>query len=233
MLGRAITAVVFMVLLYLALEPLVRRRWPWRIVGWNRVLEGRFRDPLVGRDLLVGVLGGAGLLIVDQLRFLTPTWLGLAPGRPDQLGSLNLGANLPGMVCMWLGLVLPAMAILFALLILVTVCRREWLGNIAWVLLWPAVDVLGEEPSVIGVVFTIVYYALQLTLLLRAGFLAYTVALMTFTSLLSIPLTLDLSAWYAATGATYLLVLVSVAVYGFLISLGRGRLLGKDGLAHE
>ena len=37
--------------LYVALEPYVRRRWPDALVSWTRVLAGRFRDPLVGRDI--------------------------------------------------------------------------------------------------------------------------------------------------------------------------------------
>ena len=45
--------------LYLAIEPLVRRRWPAVIVGWSRLIAGRWRDPLVGRELLVGCAAGA------------------------------------------------------------------------------------------------------------------------------------------------------------------------------
>jgi hypothetical protein len=43
---------------YTALEPFVRRLWPQMLVSWTRLLDGRFRDPLVGRDLLVGVAIG-------------------------------------------------------------------------------------------------------------------------------------------------------------------------------
>ncbi len=46
-------------LLYLALEPYVRRQWPERIVGWIRLIEGRFRDPIVGTEILVGAAAGA------------------------------------------------------------------------------------------------------------------------------------------------------------------------------
>ena len=49
---------------YLAIEPYARRLWPRMLVSWVRILDGRFRDPLVGRDLLVGArgrrAGGAG-----------------------------------------------------------------------------------------------------------------------------------------------------------------------------
>ena len=48
-------------LIYIALEPIARRRWPQLLVGWTRLLDGRWRDPLVGRDILIGSLGGIAL----------------------------------------------------------------------------------------------------------------------------------------------------------------------------
>src|SRR5207247_2057549 len=44
--------------LYLALEPALRRLWPDGIVSWVRALDGRLLDPLVGRDVLIGTLLG-------------------------------------------------------------------------------------------------------------------------------------------------------------------------------
>jgi hypothetical protein len=41
---------------YMALEPLIRRRLPETIITWSRLLAGRFRDPLLGRDVLIGIL---------------------------------------------------------------------------------------------------------------------------------------------------------------------------------
>jgi hypothetical protein len=48
-------------LLYLALEPEIRRRRPRAAVAWARLLRGSFRDPLVGRELLIGMACGASL----------------------------------------------------------------------------------------------------------------------------------------------------------------------------
>ena len=45
---------------YIALEPFVRRHWPTTIITWTRALSGGWRDPLVGRDILVGILVGMG-----------------------------------------------------------------------------------------------------------------------------------------------------------------------------
>src|SRR5215212_9044706 len=69
-------------LIYMALEPYVRRRWPGRIVGWTRLLAGGWRDPLVGRDLLVGAFTGCALALLAFGRPLAASWLGLPPPRP-------------------------------------------------------------------------------------------------------------------------------------------------------
>jgi hypothetical protein len=46
---------------YMAVEPYGRRSWPRPMVSWQRLLSGRLRDPLVGRDLLVGALAGSAI----------------------------------------------------------------------------------------------------------------------------------------------------------------------------
>ena len=61
---------------YLGLEPFVRRYWPRALVGWTRLLSGRFRDPVVGRDLLVGTtIGLLGPVIASSYQ-LVPHALG-------------------------------------------------------------------------------------------------------------------------------------------------------------
>src|SRR5207249_2880404 len=73
-------------ILYLALEPFLRRLWPEMIVSWVRLLDGRFRDPLVGRDVMVGLLAGTVFALVLRTLVIAPAWVGLAPHRPDQMG---------------------------------------------------------------------------------------------------------------------------------------------------
>jgi len=43
---------------YLGFEPYLRKYWPKALIGWTRFSGGRFRDPVVGRDLLVGTAWG-------------------------------------------------------------------------------------------------------------------------------------------------------------------------------
>ena len=53
-------------LFYLGIEPAVRRRWPQLLVGWTRLLDGRWRDPLVGRAVLSGLLFALVVLVLGH-----------------------------------------------------------------------------------------------------------------------------------------------------------------------
>jgi serine/threonine-protein kinase len=41
--------------LYIAIEPFIRRYRPMSLVSWSRLLAGRITDPAVGRDVLIGL----------------------------------------------------------------------------------------------------------------------------------------------------------------------------------
>lgn len=66
-------------ILYIALEPLLRRGSPDSLVSWTRLLAGRARDPLVGRDLLHGSLIGAAAVATEGL---TVVWLWKTGAQP-------------------------------------------------------------------------------------------------------------------------------------------------------
>ena len=61
---------LFSWLAYISAEPYVRRWWPEALVSWARLLAGRGRDPLVGRDVLVGIVIGvfSAALLLLQLK---------------------------------------------------------------------------------------------------------------------------------------------------------------------
>jgi serine/threonine-protein kinase len=79
-------------LLYMALEPFIRWRWPDSIVGWTRLLGGGYRDPLVGRDILIGSLFGAGMTLIWRSRtffekIFASSCRSLRPGHRGTEGS--------------------------------------------------------------------------------------------------------------------------------------------------
>jgi len=49
---------------YVAFEPYLRRYVPNTLIAWSRLLDGRWRDPLVGGHLLAGVTLGIGVSLV-------------------------------------------------------------------------------------------------------------------------------------------------------------------------
>ena len=211
----------FIWVLYIALEPYVRRRWPATLVSWSRLLAGGFRDPLVGRDVLVGCLFAAFLAALGGLGWFVPAWLGYPPTQPySGPQSLFLGARTI-IADMSNGLfieVLLALALLFVLVLLRALLRKEWAAAIAFVLLttfffssWSQFD-----PVTLGM--NVIIDVLTVFLLIRFGLLAL-VAIWVFVGLLNFPLTTQGSAWYAGISLTGILLMAAMAFYGFYTSL--------------
>src|SRR5262249_61245030 len=94
-LGLGGVAALFYGLGYLAIEPAMRRRWPWRFTAWNRLLGGRLRDPMVGRDLLIGLALGAVGMLIPRLGFLAAEGVGLPP-MPPLTGTGPNALRIPG-----------------------------------------------------------------------------------------------------------------------------------------
>ncbi len=218
----ALLAAAFFWVVYMALEPFVRRRWPQRIISWTRLLAGDFRDPMVGRDLLIGSLFGVGVMLWNFLRYQIPVWLGNPPGIPSGLEDVWLGAGsfLPALgtqviVSLWIALVL-----LFVILMLSLFLRRDRLAFvIGWVVLSPVVFFATGGSSVVDLIFVVVGVAIFFFVpLWRYGLLA-AVAFGFFARLSIFPITTNFTAWYATGFVMYLALLVALTVYGFYTSL--------------
>jgi hypothetical protein len=78
-LSRALYIAAIVGMLYLAVEPQVRRVWPRMLISWARLVSGRWSDPLVGSDLLVGVLTGCAVTAVPIVAAALGPRLGVSP----------------------------------------------------------------------------------------------------------------------------------------------------------
>ena len=205
-------------LLYVALEPLIRRRWPDSLIAWTRLLSGRFSDPLVGRVLLAGALLGVFAAISRELRELALQTFAATPPIPP----FPWDTTLRGPRAVASHLANPAVAMFFALAIamlyflLRAVLRKEWLAASAFVLFFAVPSFLDGGP--ISGAFALVVAAAEILVFLRFGLLALVFSNI-FGHSLQFPLTADPSAWYAGTSLFLLVVLAGVAVYGFVIAL--------------
>jgi serine/threonine-protein kinase len=224
-------------LLYLALEPSVRRRWPWRIVAWGRVLDGRFRDPLVGRDLLLGLAAGTLLVLFSQLLVIVAAWIGPPPAPLMTIPTLGASVSPPAA---WGALVWTAGSAiatpLFHLMIafgLYLLLRKPWLSWSAYVLLEAAALTAGGAATPLLVVWALMRALVMALLLGRLGLLAAASYMFVVNLLPMAPLTTDLSAWYAPQGIVAALLVVGLAVYGFVVSVGAKRLALRGFLGDE
>ena len=217
-LGQALFLAALSWLIYIALEPLIRRRWPDSLIAWTRLLSGRLTDPLVGRVLLAGALVGVFRAILSEVGELTRRAFEATPPIPPFPWNLTLRG--PRAVADHL-VAGPAVTMLLALgfallfFLLRAVLRKEWLAAGAFALIM-AVPL--EGGGLIAWALGLVGTAALILVFLRFGLLALVFGNY-FHHFLEFPLTTDSSAWYAGTSLFLLLVLAALAVYGFRIAL--------------
>ncbi len=114
---------------YIALEPFARRWWSELLISWNRLLAGDFRDPMIGRDILVGgVFGVGGALLQSFQRFLQESVFGKGEQISNQF-FLEPLSSWTGTVSRLLeGLAFPVLfglGYLFLLLVLFIIFRNK------------------------------------------------------------------------------------------------------------
>jgi serine/threonine-protein kinase len=205
--------------LYIALEPFVRRRWPETIISWSRLLAGRFRDPRIGRDLLIGASVGVGAGLLFQVSHLVRNALEAAPPRPTFVFLFPLMGPRLVMDDLLFSMAISlffAIGTFFLLFLLRLLLRKELLAAAACVLLLTFEESAGG--TLLAALFVGLGYIVSVFVLVRFGVLALAFAFL-FEHYTYFPLTPDLSAWYAGTVLVPLLILAGLAVYGFRTAL--------------
>jgi len=220
-LATAIFTSAFLWLLYVALEPFIRRRWPGWIISWSRLLAGDFRDPLVGRDILFGAVIGAAMMLIILASHISPRVFGHPPALFLNPGNIMLGnlffARFSGQVTAGL---FQAFISVFLLLLFVVILRRERFAMLALWLLLTVMLTLVSESTWLMIPFTASWAFLMVLTLIRFGLLAV-VSVVFFSHLVVFyPITTELTAWYATDFTIALVIALALAVYGFYISLG-------------
>ncbi len=228
-LSWALLSAGFIWLLYIALEPFVRRRWPNALVGWSRLLAGSFRDPLVGRDLVLGCTGAAVIALVLSVERHVASWAGVPQGPPITSNLVlfkGAGATI-GTVASEVGAALFfALGLLFLFFLLRLLLRRDWAAAALFVLLWTAIGIFSPESGfssgslLLSVGTAGIFYGGGLFVLLRFGLLAFAAEYVFIDLLTSFPITTQLSAWYSGIGIAGVMLLLGLAGYGFYTSLG-------------
>jgi hypothetical protein len=217
-----------LLVIHLALEPYLRRYWPERLSAWARLVAGHWYNPLVGRDVLVGLLVGVALSLLRKLQALADHLRGVPAFHLES--PVSFPVPTPDAPVGWILLLLSSAIVLafvsaMLLMLLAQLLRREWLAVLVLAAagLWPVGSgYLGSSvasPIVWGGAFLIL--VVGYSVLLRFGLLAFLVAVHAGTVVSIMPVTLAPQPWYATTTWLTIGFLAVLAVYGARVALGR------------
>jgi serine/threonine-protein kinase len=218
------SALIFV--LYLALEPYVRRYWPHAIISWSRLLTGRLRDPLVGRDILLGVLLGVIWLMIFKVGRIVTMRMGDAPELLANGYLLGARAGIAVWAAQLPMTILATLQFFFIFLILKVLLKRDWLATVVFVAIFSAAKSLGENHIVATLAIVVPIYLILSLIVYRFGLVPLACAIFTVDMLANVPFTADISAWYFGTTMFALFSVVALAAWGFYYSLDPERRVG-------
>jgi predicted Ser/Thr protein kinase len=236
--GHALLHGVGVAIGYLAIEPYVRRLWPNVLVGWARLVSGRWKDPIVGRSILAGaVCGTLVTLAIDCYGYA-----GRAVGsitKPAQITGLALPGVLDmkvllGFVSVMLAVALVRVMGFFTTLVLLRYLLRSNRAAVVGIMilfflfLWSGLET-GMEPTLLLIPFALAFVLVAVFLTIRYGFLA-AVSMYLFAQLADgLPWTTNLSTSFASQTELSWAIVAVILAYGFFTAVG-GKSILRDPL---
>ncbi len=222
--GEGLAAAFVLFFIYVVIEPEIRRRTPELLVGWTRLVQGRWKDARVGRDVLVGSVLGVASACIMALTNGIPTWLpftGQTPVPPNTdviTGGRLLLAQFAAVPVNTVGTAFALFGVWFMAWL---AFRRKLPAAIALAVVWTLLA-LGAENPVLEVPGAILDGALLAYVITRHGLLAL-VTLWTMRLLMQgIPAPFSPTSPYAYSATVAIAVPVLIVVWAFRNAAGTG-----------
>jgi serine/threonine-protein kinase len=207
------------------------------LVSWTRLLGGRWKDPLVGRDVLLGTaLGVLVTLAIPFVRMIVLRGLGLPPLPPyGEFLDATLGLRyvLTSLVGIMVANLANVMFLVLVLLVLRLALRRDWLAAIAFVVtlsLQPSIQ--SPLPFVPALILNVLGVGVPIYFVLRQGVLVTVVAMFVVNLLSAMPVPPSLGHWAGDGMVAALFVVSLLAIYGFRTAQRRS-LISWGALTHR
>ena len=177
-LGRSAGLALQWWVLYMALEPYIRRTYPEALISWSRLVAGNLRNALVGRDILWGVGLGALGSAIALFAYALPTWFSIKNVTPFFIPDVlrPMSVYLGAFALQAGGSLINALGSLAIIFIAWKLFRSRTAGLIALGLFWTIIflvpeNALGELP------FSVLLSLVFLACLIRTGLLGLIVAI--------------------------------------------------------
>jgi len=203
--GEAVASGMIIWIFYMALEPGVRRTLPRSLIGWTRLLAGKARDALVGREILFGIAGGIVAQEVFWISGILRGQLGHASGFFVNTDAINpLTVFIGDQLIAHVQMIEMSIGTIFSYLLLRKLFGRMG-GVFTFALLISGYAVISPAASI--------FMMLLLLALLRSGLLTGAVMGATMSLLGGSLLTLDTGTWYWPRALAVLLIIIASAAW--------------------
>lgn len=209
---------------FIAIEPIVRRQRPESIISWARLFSGNWRDPLVGRDILIGTAVGVLWMLLSGGFAMATSASGSAPAtQATAMESLVGFRQALGVMLnvVFYSLIFPLFitliqAIVRRLIKENAVSRIVEAGALTLViaaLMSQIAGGVGNLPLALvgGVACMLIGTRFGLLMLVSAFFAVGVIS--------AFPIALGLPSWAIMTGVLGIVVIAAAAVFGFVISI--------------
>jgi serine/threonine-protein kinase len=221
--GEALFAGALLCVMYLALEPLVRRYWPDSLLGWTRLLHGEILDARVGRDVLVGLAGGAALFLLLTLQWPLQ-YLAGHEGDAVHVGNLRVFEGPSYQIGLFSSLLayqsaFNAMWCIFTLVGLKRLLKRMWLVAIIASLFFTFVaasSIYTDQAGFFWLHFVLALSVVSVLMLvaIRFGLLSTAAAFIVTNWATGVPWTLDTDRWDFHLSVLAFALIAALAVFG-------------------
>jgi serine/threonine-protein kinase len=230
--GQPLWAAGLLWLLYLALEPYVRRFWPATLVSWSRLMARQWRDPIVGRDILFGVALGTLVTVLGVAADYASESLGypVTPHVPELKLLLATSSVLARTLNHVFNAVLNALFGVFGLVLLKMFVKREWVASvlaIALTMLLAVRGVFDGGAALLNATAALFIVTIIVVTIQRLGLVATVVLFLVNLMTSSAVVTLDSSKWFFGSSVLLIAMPIALAGYGFYVSRGGEPLFGR------
>ena len=222
-LANALFMAALMYLLYIAVEPVIRRRWPDHLIAWSRLLAGDRRNPMIGRDLLIGMSAGLFHGAAANTSYFLLDWLDDRPGFSIQdAGMIEILASFRYAVTRMLDTALDgavsAFVMVTLMVVLTMIFRHRAAGVIGLFALWLSFFLVAMG-GWFAVVFGSIVAGVNAYIGARYGVLTLAAMMFSFNATFQYPMAMG-GAWAMAAAWLPVVVVTALALYAFRISLG-------------
>jgi hypothetical protein len=215
-------------ILYLGLEPYVRRHWPQALISWTRLSSGRIRDPLVGRDVLFGAVLGVSWCLIFIIDNIVLSQFGSSPGLGNTDYFLGARRAVGAILSQIPNSIAGSLIFFFLIFLLRAILRKQWLAAAGFVLIYTAMNCLGSNHPWVDAPFVIVTYSIAALVVVRFGLVALAAGIFVANLIGNLPGTVNFSAWYASGPIFALVVVAALAVWGFHTTLAGRPIFSRE-----